>query len=153
MNPGSIVLQRAKFDLSSACITLHSLAMLQKPRFVHAGVYLGDGQMMTASLLPGVSLQKLDARFDTVVPYVWQDWPKAKAWLLAQEGKPYDSAAWVLCAVERVDLGVRHYLNNGDRYMCSTIVGCAMREDNPSLPALLSCRCLTPNDLGKFLGI
>lgn len=155
MNPGDIVFQRLSLDPQSVGIAIHSLLTLHKPRFAHCGIYTGEGKMIAACAGGGVQYQDAGAVSNISVPHQWKDWNAAQAFLESQIGKPYDWMAWALCAVEPIGdiFGIEHWQNMGHAYICSALVGCALRRDDPSLTSLLSTRTIAPDDVARILGV
>lgn len=147
--PGSIILQPLSFDPKSACIAFHELTLLKIPRYCHCGVYVGQGQMITAS--GKVERQDAGATGNVAVPYAWKDLGAALVFLDAQIGKPYDWIGWALAGIEPLTRWFYRPALSYRAYTCSALVAAALYRDDPVRFASLNLRTVTPDDLAAAL--
>lgn len=152
MNVGDIVFQKPSFDLNSAMIGLHELTQGRLVRFVHCGIYGGEGKMFTAS--GHVELQDAGAANSIAVPHVWNNWRKVEEFLQTRVGKPYDWAGWVMAAFEPclTLFGVARFPRVATAYTCSSLIAAALIVDGDTHP-LLAYRTVTPDDIAKVLNV
>lgn len=150
MNVGDIVLQKPSFDLKTAAIGLHQLMLGRIVKYVHCGIYAGNGKMYTSS--GRVRLQDAGAVNNIAVPHKWNDWSKAEAFLMAQWGKPYDWVGWALAGAEPllIPFGFHRPLISHSAYTCSSLVSAALLQDGMDAPSLIY-RTVTPDDVAKVL--
>ena len=149
MNPGNLVFQPLSMDPKSACVAFHELTLLRIPHFSHCGIFVENGQMMTAS--GKVELQDAGATGNIAVGFAWENWTATKAWLFSQMGKPYDFVGWFLAAVQPLTPFYRPPIDP-NAYLCSSIVAAALLRNDAARFAALNHRTVTPDDVARAVG-